>query len=940
MTALAPELSEFALRPAVREPAGGVPAGGRDTVGRDRELALVRGLADPAPAASKVLLVLGEAGTGKTMILADAAARARQAGTRVLSVTGREPDTELPFAALQILLRPVLSRAAALCEPQARILRDVLSPAAAPCAPADGLLTGIAVLTLLSEAARATPLLVVVDDAQWADQSSLDALAFASSRLDAERVVLLVGMRGTSPPAAFDRGFPELVLEALPPADASKLLGAQPHPPHGRARAQVLAEAAGNPLALIELAAALAADPAAGSRRGTEPLPPTARIATAVDRQVRSLPDATRAALLVAAVASPADLAAAGGRSCLDPRALVPAEQLGLIKVDSRAGVRFAQPVIRSAIYHAASGARRATAHRDLADALPSRPDRRAWHLAAAAAHPDEYVAGLLEETAGVALHQDGPAAAALALERAAELSLDRGQRARRLVRAAELAAPTGQAGWIRDLADRALAIAADPSVRLRARRAAGWALAWSDQYDSALGALLPVAREAAQADPVVAWDTLANASAAAYRAGTPGGVLAVRDTLDVLEHLPDSRRTGAAEAQRLCIRAATGPFREAGPIAPLLEHIARPGYVELDSSSLGWAGFAALLIDRQELAIKLLQAVRQRPQPHPVQQTGGEVLLALGWAQADTGHWDDALTVAAEAGGLALDAGTGGISAALITATVLALRGDFATARVLANRVLAGELPESAALAVRARHVLGAAALAEGRPQLAYDQLRRAVERDGAPTHFHQSYLAIADFAAAAAGCGRLADGRGTVERVLARLDGTPSPRLSQLLGRARGLLADPDHAGADFAAALTGPAGGRWPFEHAQLELDYGEWLRRQRRIAEAKQLLTQAHDTFSRLGARQLTQRAGAELRACGVATAGPVGAPEALADLTPQQREILYLAGTGLSNREIGSRLFLSPRTVGTYLYRCYPKLGVVGRHQLRDLVPRP
>jgi DNA-binding CsgD family transcriptional regulator len=947
MTALAAELSEFALGLAVREPTGGEPASGRDIVGRDSELEQVRGLVDPVPAASQVLLVLGEAGTGKTAILADAAARARQAGTRVLSFAAPEPETETerPFAALQMLLRPVLSRATALAEPQARILVDVLGPAQTKCPPADGLLTGIAVLTLLAEVARAAPVLVVLDDAQWADRSSLDALAFAASRLDAERVVLLIGMRATSPPPAFDRGFPELALEALRPADASRLLGAQPHPPHGRARAQVLAQAAGNPLALIELAAALAADQAAGGRRGTGPLPPAQRVATGIARQARQLPDATRAALLVAAVAGPTDLATAAGASPgLDPRALVAAEQLGLIKVDSRAGVRFTHPGIRSAIYHAAPFARRAAAHRDLAAALRSRPDRRAWHLAAAAPHPDEHVAALLEETAGVALHQDGPAAAALALERAAELSPDRGPRARRLVRAAELAAPTRQAEWVKDLADGALAIAADPRVRLRARRAAGWALAWSDQHGAALGALLPVAREAAESNPAVAWDALANASAAAYRAGTPASVRAVRDTLGFLEHTretaPESSPWPAvAEAQRLCIRAATGPFRESGLITPLLDHFSSPGYVELDSSSLAWAGFAALLVDRQELAIKLLQAVRQGPRPHQAQQAAGEVLLALGWAQVDTGHWDDALTVAAEAGALALDAGTDGTSAALITATVLALRGDFAAARVQADRVLDGERQESESLAVRARHLLGVAALAEGSPQVAYDQLRRTVEQDGAQAHFHRSYLAIADFAAAAAGSGRRAEGRATVERVLARLDGAPSPRLGQLLGRARGLLADPDRAEADFAAALADPAGPQWPFEHAQLELDYGEWLRRQRRIEEAKQLLTPAHDTFSRLGVRHLTQRAGAELRACGVATAGAVGAPEVLAGLTPQQREILYLAGSGLSNREIGRRLFLSPRTVGTYLYRCYPKLGVVGRHQLRDLIPQ-
>src|SRR5713226_2252994 len=234
-------------------------------IGRDAGLARLRGLVDPVPRASQVLLVTGEAGMGKTVLLADAADRARLAGMRVLAVTGRESESRLAFAGLHQLLRPVLSSAAGLPGRQAQALTGALGLAADPVAP-DPLLTGVAVLTLLSDLSEHSPVLVVADDAHWLDRSSLDALAFAGSRLDAERVVLLVGARGQAPPPGFDRGFPELHLGPLSTADAGLLLDGQPRLPRGRARAQVLAQAAGNPMALIELAKVIAADPAASRR--------------------------------------------------------------------------------------------------------------------------------------------------------------------------------------------------------------------------------------------------------------------------------------------------------------------------------------------------------------------------------------------------------------------------------------------------------------------------------------------------------------------------------------------------------------------------------------------------------------------------------------------------------------------------------------------------
>ena len=331
-----------------------------------------------------------------------------------------------------------------------------------------------------------------------------------------------------------------------------------------------------------------------------------------------------------------------------------------------------------------------------------------------------------------------------------------------------------------------------------------------------------------------------------------------------------------------------------------------------------------------------------QRLQAPGTQGTSGPGLTALGWAYIDTGRWDEAQEAAAEAAGLAEANQMELIAAAadLITATVLAMRADSSAARRQADRALANaDLAESGLLAARARRALGIAALADGSHLLAFTQLRQLFSEEGAPVHNIFSYLGVADIAAAAVRADRRMEGQDILERALSHLGGTASPRLEQLIARARGILAGPDGAEAHFATALADPAGDQWPFERAQLRLDHAEWLRRRRRINDAKPVLTQALGTFRRLRARSWAQRAEAELRACGVAVAGPPGERDALGELTPQQRQIVRLASDGLTNREIGDRLFLSPRTVSSHLYRSYPKLGVAGRYQLRDVIAR-
>ena len=907
-------------------------------VGREEELSRLRELLAPPYRESRVLLLLGDPGMGKTALLAEAARVARSAGIRVLAAAGRESEQDLAFAGLHQLLRPALDRVAGLPARQAEALRGAFALSEHPVPP-DPLLTGIAVLTLLSALSDDGPLLVAADDAQWLDRASLDALAFAARRLDSEQLVLLVGARGNVPPAGFERDFPQLLLAPLSPPDSGRLLDAQPHPLRGRPREQVLAQAAGNPLALIELAKMIAADPDAGRRWAAEPIPLTGRLTAIMTARYAVLPGTARAALLFAAAADSPDLAAAAVPG-LSSGVLAPAEAAGLIRLDTP-GPQFTHPLVRSAVYHAAPFAERAAAHLKVADALRDQPDRYAWHLAAAALEPDEHVASLLEDSAAQAQRRGGAAAAARALERAAELSPAERDKARRLLAAADLALPAGQADWVRELAGKVLTLTSDPDLRIAARLDIGWSLLWSNRHADALETLICVAAEASPKRPALAWEATGMAATVAHQTGLPEACARARAALDALDALgvpvpsPQDHAAVSADEHRIWITACTDPFGGRAKTVPYLHRIAGGSLCDP-----GKVGGAAWILDETELAVRVLREALSQLRAPGVRGASGAVLSVLEWACIDSGRWDDALAAAREANDIAaaykMETVAG--SADLAMATVLAMRGDHDRVAPLLARVLAAvDQSEYRGFAARTRHAAGLAALAQGHYVTAYAQLSQLFAADGTPLHHHFSYLAIADLAAAAARAERYLEARTLLERALAHVEAAPGPRLEQLAARARGLLAEPADAGAYFAAPLAEPAGSTWPFERAQLQLDYGEWLRRQRRINDAKPVLGDALETFRRLGAAPWTGRAEAELRACGVTAPTPPADAGALAGLTAQQREVVILAGRGLTNGQIADRLFLSPRTVASHLYRSYPKLGIAGRHQLRDLI---
>jgi DNA-binding CsgD family transcriptional regulator len=526
-------------------------------------------------------------------------------------------------------------------------------------------------------------------------------------------------------------------------------------------------------------------------------------------------------------------------------------------------------------------------------------------------------------------------------MERSAELSPDPGEQARRLVAAASAAVPTGQGDWVQELATRALAVTADPGLRLTARHDAAWALAWSGRRSAALEALVSVVEAASRDQPALAWDALGSAATVAFQSGKPGCRQAVSRALALLERQSPCPPGRAPEADvsvlRLWIGASANPVGSRNQLLPALHNIVNSPIAE---PSLWRAASAAWLLDESDMAITLLQDAMQRLRAPGVRGNSGGSLTVLGWAYIDTGRWDEALEVAAEAASVAEASHMDIVAASadVITATVLALRADSGAARWHAARALATVDPaECGLVAARARRALGIAALADGSYLQAFTQLSGLFSNDGTPLHNYASYLGVADLAAAAVHADRRIEGCDIIEHALSRIDGRASARLEQLIARARGILADPDVAEAHFDKALADPAGNQWPFEQAQLRLDYAEWLRRRRRINDAKAALTEVLGTFQRLDARSWAQRAQAELRACGVAVTGAPGDPDALAELTPQQRQIVRLASQGLTDREIADRLFLSPRTVSSHLYRSYPKLGIASRHQLRDVI---
>jgi len=867
--------------------------------GRSAEQARIEQLVEAARDGMGGAVVLrGGPGIGKTALLDWAAGLP---GVSVLRGAGVEFEAQLPFAGLSQLLRPVLDRLDRLPGPQRAALAGAFGLARSE--PSDRLLIGFGVLSLLAEAAEDGPVLCLVDDAHWLDLVSADALLFAARRLRGEGVALVLAARDGGFPAP---GLPELRLEGLGAADAAKLLAPDLDPV---VRYRVLAEAQGNPLALLELPK-IGRDATAGGGSGASPTatPLTDRLQAAFYGQVERLPEASRVVLLIAAAEETGDLAvilqaaAALGAGADDLR---PAEEAGLVAA-AGGTLRFRHPLVRAAVYHGAPYAQRLAAHRAVAGVLtaPDVADRRAWHRAAAATAPDDDVAAALEDSARQARERNGYGAAAAAYERAAQLSQTPAGQARRLLLAAENWLPAGTPGAAVRLAERAASLVDDPAFLARVGWVEAQAWFWQGNYQTAYELLTA----AAGLVPERAGQMLLQAVHPAWFLGEPR----LSECLDRLAGIDHPIARYQIEAVRGRPPALASVVDRSASAREVVE-VCGLGFVAGQDAEVYEVAAALVARCRAEGQVGLLPTL----------------LFFLAEAELFAGRHSDAEVSAAEG----LDVARDGAQPVWISqlsalkAVLAALGGEEERCREMVSDALSAAAPGATPAGYAwAQWALGLLDLGLGRVEAAVPRLLSI--QDDPYAHHVAAHRCIPDLVEAAVRAGAAEQVAGGVRRLAAFAQRTGQPWAQALVHRCQALLRGDEQ---EYVMSLKLP--GR-PFEQARTELLYGEWLRRARRKAEARVVLRRALDTFDRLGARPWAARARAELTATGLRAPRP--AEPVAAQLTPQELQIVRLAAQGLSNKDIAGQLFLSPKTVAYHLYKAYPKLGVAGRGDLARL----
>ena len=886
--------------------------------GRDDERAVLDDLlAGAAGGRSGALVITGEPGIGKTALLEYAASAS---GARLLRATGAESEAELPFAGLQLLLRSALGSLDALPEVQAIALRGALGLAATGVP--DRFLVGLAVLSLLSEVAGDGPLLCLVDDAQWLDKESAEALLFVARRLDAEGVVLLLGTRD----AGRFTGLPTRLLSGLDAAASAALLADRGEDLPARLRYRLLAEAGGNPLALIELPTALGDTPPDGA------LPLTERMRAAFADQVHRLPGATRTLLRVAAADDTGDLAVvlrAAGALGASVHDLTPAERAGLVRVADDT-LTFRHPLLRTAVYQDVPLGERLALHQALAGALtgPGDVDRRAWHLAAALTAPDEDVAAELERIAGLAGRRSGHAAAAAAYERAVRLTPDPATRVRRLILAAEAAGEAGAVDRALELAGQVTEPPADVAQRARLTQVVAFSRFWQGQEAQAYRLLVDLAGDL---DAHEAVETLLEAAYIAWFTGQRELLDAV-DRLTALRVPAEDRLLPMVRLLVAGLSVATGRAAEADAVDKTFGEAVRAAGD--DYRELLFACAVQVVSGRDRQAQELVETLIARTRAAGLIAWLPNLLFVQAEAQLAHGQHRDAATTAEEALRIAVAAGLSQWPSQLsgVLAYLAAIGGDEERCRELADPILA--VPGDPGLP-RARWALAMLDLGHGRAADARDRL---VELARVHDDYGVSVTRSApDLVEAAVRAGSPAPAVAAAARYASWAGRTGQAWARALASRCQALLAPDDEAERHYQEALALHQADHRPFERARTALLYGEWLRRARRKAEASTHLRGARADFERLGATPWAARAATELTATGVGGAPDPAAPAGVAGvLTPQELRIARLAARGLSNRDIAAQLFLSPRTVGFHLYKAYPKLGVLSRGELAGL----
>src|SRR5215217_2496959 len=899
----------------------------------EREL-LDRLLENVRAGQSAVLVVRGEAGVGKTALLHYCARQA--AGFRVARIAGVESEMELPFAGLHQLCAPMLGRLGALPEPQQSALGVALGLSSGP-AP-DRFLVALAALSLLAEVAAERPLLCLVDDAQWLDGASGQVLGFVARRLLAESVAIVFAVRDPTGEREL-LGLPELGLGGLPENDARALLATVvPGRLDERGRDRLIAETCGNPLAILELPRGLAATqlPGAFGLAGARAL--SGRIEESFLRRLEALPEETRRLLLVAA-AEPVDdpllVWRAAERLGIGLSAASAEDTEGLLAIGER--VAFLHPLVRSAVYRSASVPERRAVHLTLAQVTDAQVDgdRRAWHLAAAAPAPNEEVALELERSAGRAQARGGLAAAAAFMRRSVALTRDPARRVDRALAAAQASLHAGAFDAALELLATAEAGMPDELQCARVDLLRGQ-VASATAGTEAPAQLLKAARRLEPLDPGLARETYLDAWGAALFAGRLASGADLGDVsraaraappptyhphpsdllLDGLAELVTEGRAAAAPALR---RAVSAFRRERISVEKGLQWgvLASSAAVEL----WDFESWDALITRQMELA-------REAGALAPLSIALNGEGIVVTWR----GDFAAAARVIVEADAVTEATGTriapyGGLLLA-------ALRGREAEAVALIDATVEGATAGGEGLAVQFADWTRAV-LYNGIGR--YEEALAAAERasEAAPELFISAW-ALTELIVATTRTRN--EGRATdaLERLAESTSAVDTDWGRGILARSHALLSQGEAAESSYLEAIDRFGRSRLRPELARSHLHYGEWLRREHRRVDAREELRKAHAMLTAIGMDAFAERAGQEL----VATGEHVRkrSAETRDELTAQERHIAQLAREGLSNPEIGARLFLSPRTVEWHLRKVFAKLGIRSRRELANALP--
>ncbi|MFF4727352.1 LuxR C-terminal-related transcriptional regulator [Streptomyces mirabilis] len=904
--------------------------------GREAELTTLRGFVDRARVSGGSLVVTGEPGIGKSMLLEAAAAMAEAAGTTVLRLVAAQHTTPTDGSGLPESLRALAAFADGLDTPQAEALRSL-----AGRDPGSGdLLLSNTVTLLLREAAEARPLLVLVDGLPRGDTAGGRVLSFVARRLSGSRAGLLASLPTTSAPGVFDAsGLPDLPLAPLDASSAWHLLDDRFPDLHPSIRHQILRTAQGNPLAILHLPAALTE----GQRQAIEPLPAVLPLSPTLHRlltpELAALPARTRLLLLTAALEGTGDLrmlsAAAGPDHSLDE--LAPAEQQQLISVDGvTRRLAFRHPLVRAAAVAVAPPEARARAHLALAAAITDSPERNARHLAEAVHAPDEATAALIESAARHARARGDLTAGIALLLHAAALSPDPPSHDRRLAEAAYLTADSSSAG------------PAAAAMLKQNRQAAPRRTAPLHHAATAALIMLEDGEPVQSAHHLVLTALTESRDEGDARSHEGRSDHELHDALRVLLLTcflgGDQDMWGALEAElerltqpaallRLATDLLATPVVAGASALPHLSEALNAAQREVDPIRVQYTAWSALYADRlAEVREPLWRAIIEGRAGGPVRHHLAALML-VGMDDFHRGEWGEQAELAAE--GLRIcDFSGNGTTAWCFQyhqALLAAVQGRPETAWNLAHQMLTQARRRGAAgVHGFARHALVLSALGQGDWEGAFRHAE-AVSAAGhlAPHAPHALWVAL-DLVDAAVRTGRH-DAAAAHARAMHTADvAALSPRLAIHAAAAQALVAPDEAAPALFERALGLPTVEEWPFDAARIRLLSGERLRHTRATNESRMQLTQALATFQELGAAPWAERAQRELRA-----AGRAAPPREADSLTAQERQIADLAAQGLTNKEIAERLALSSRTIGTHLYRIFPKLGVTKRAALRD-----